>query len=73
MGQGDRAAPMLMIVTLPGGMFALAVDAVTDTQELVVKPVAPAVMAAGTVIPRSARIAAMSRSSVRSCVTAGSR
>ena len=47
LGQGDRAAPMLMIVTLPGGMFALAVDAVTDTQELVVKPVAPAVMAAG--------------------------
>jgi two-component system chemotaxis sensor kinase CheA len=38
---------MLMIVNLPGGSFALAVDAVVDTEELVVKPVAPAVMAAG--------------------------
>ena len=47
LGIGDGEAPMLMIVNLPGGTFALAVDAVVDTQELVVKPVAPAVMAAG--------------------------
>lgn len=44
---GDATAAMLMIVNLPGGSFALGVDSVDDTQELVVKPVAPAVMAAG--------------------------
>lgn len=38
---------MLILVNLPGGTYALTVDAVVDTQELVVKPVAPAVMAAG--------------------------
>ncbi len=45
----DDAAPgaLLLIVNLPGGTFALATDNVIDTQELVVKPVAPAVMAAG--------------------------
>ena len=47
LGVGLLDSAMLMIVNLPGGAFALAVDAVTDTQELVVKPVAPAVMAAG--------------------------
>ncbi|WP_185209203.1 chemotaxis protein CheA [Sphingomonas sp. NBWT7] len=44
---GDRLGTRLMIVNLPGGSFALAVDAVIDAQELVVKPAAPAVMAAG--------------------------
>ncbi|WBH16078.1 chemotaxis protein CheA [Sphingomonas radiodurans] len=47
LGAGEGIGPMLMIVNLPGGMFALGVDAVIDTQELVVKPVAPAVMMAG--------------------------
>lgn len=47
LGTGEATGAMLMIVNLPGGSFALGVDAVDDTQELVVKPVAPAVMAAG--------------------------
>ncbi|ONF95898.1 chemotaxis protein CheA [Sphingomonas jeddahensis] len=47
LGVGDAIGTMLMIVNLPGGTFALGVDHVDDTQELVVKPVAPAVMAAG--------------------------
>lgn len=47
LGTGDAPGDMLMIVNLPGGSFALGVDRVEDTQELVVKPVAPAVMAAG--------------------------
>jgi two-component system chemotaxis sensor kinase CheA len=38
---------MLMIVNLAHGSYALGVDGVDDTQELVVKPVAPAVMMAG--------------------------
>lgn len=46
-GAGGAGGAILMIVNLPGGCFALAVDAVIDTEELVVKPVAPAVMAAG--------------------------
>ena len=37
----------LVIVDIPGGSFALVVDSVLDTEELVVKPAAPAVMAAG--------------------------
>jgi two-component system chemotaxis sensor kinase CheA len=37
----------LVIVDVPGGSFALVVDSVLDTEELVVKPAAPAVMAAG--------------------------
>ncbi|MDF2496262.1 chemotaxis protein CheW [Sphingomonas sp.] len=47
LGQGDAVGTMLMIVNLAHGSYALGVDAVDDTQELVVKPVAPAVMAAG--------------------------
>jgi two-component system chemotaxis sensor kinase CheA len=47
LGTSDAIGAMLMIVNLPGGSFALGVDHVEDTQELVVKPVAPAVMAAG--------------------------
>ena len=42
-----REPPMLAIVDVPGGAYALGVDAVLDTEELVVKPAAPAVMAAG--------------------------
>ena len=37
----------LAIVSLREGRFALALDGVNDTQELVVKPAAPAVMCAG--------------------------
>jgi two-component system chemotaxis sensor kinase CheA len=45
---GERALPpMLAIVDVPGGSYAIGVDAVLDTEELVVKPAAPAVMAAG--------------------------
>lgn len=47
LGVDGADGPMLMIVNLPGGTFALAADAAVDTEELVVKPVAPAVMAAG--------------------------
>jgi two-component system chemotaxis sensor kinase CheA len=47
LGTNDALGDMLMIVNLPGGSFALGVESVEDTQELVVKPVAPAVMAAG--------------------------
>ena len=39
--------PMLAIVDTPEGAYALGVDAVLDTEELVVKPAAPAIMAAG--------------------------
>jgi len=42
---GDPA--MLIIVGVPGGSYALAVDAVLDHEELVIKPAAPAVMATG--------------------------
>ncbi|MGI4732128.1 MAG: chemotaxis protein CheA [Janthinobacterium lividum] len=38
---------MLVILDLRDGSYALAVDAVHDTEELVVKPAAPAVMSAG--------------------------
>ncbi|VXC91577.1 chemotaxis protein CheA [Sphingomonas sp. 8AM] len=49
LGQGEaQAAPgFLAIVSLREGRFALALDGVRDTQELVVKPAAPAVMCAG--------------------------
>lgn len=47
LGVNDTPGPMLMIVTLPAGTYALSVDGVIDTEELVVKPVAPAVMTAG--------------------------
>ncbi len=44
----DRETPpMLVLVDVPGGAYALGVDAVIDTEELVVKPAAPAVMSAG--------------------------
>ncbi|MBN8807662.1 MAG: chemotaxis protein CheW [Sphingomonas sp.] len=38
---------MLAIITASGGSFAVAVDSVLDHEELVIKPAAPAVMAAG--------------------------
>jgi two-component system chemotaxis sensor kinase CheA len=49
LGQDEsEAAPgFLAIVSLREGRFALALDGVRDTQELVVKPAAPAVMCAG--------------------------
>ncbi|MES2754741.1 MAG: chemotaxis protein CheW [Pseudomonadota bacterium] len=39
--------PMLAIVAIPGGSFALAVDSVIDSEELVVKPASPPVMTCG--------------------------
>ena len=39
--------PMLVIVGVPGGSYALAVETVLDHEELVIKPAAPAVMATG--------------------------
>ncbi len=38
---------MLVIVDVPGGAFAIGVDGILDTEELVVKPAAPAIMSAG--------------------------
>ena len=45
----EEAAPsrLLAVVSVREGRYALALDDVTDTQELVVKPAAPAVMRAG--------------------------
>lgn len=49
----------LIVVNAPNGCFALAVDAVLDHQELVVKPASPPVMAtgiyAGTTLPDSGK------------------
>jgi len=62
MGLSDRPAddvPMLAIIGVAGGSYALAVDAVLDDEELVIKPAAPAVMAtgiyAGHTLPDSGR------------------
>jgi two-component system chemotaxis sensor kinase CheA len=38
---------MLVIVGISGGSYAIAVDAVLDHEELVIKPAAPAIMATG--------------------------
>jgi two-component system chemotaxis sensor kinase CheA len=49
-GAAPGAAEERMLIVLKpagGGLYALAVDAVQDHEELVVKPAAPAVMAAG--------------------------
>jgi two-component system chemotaxis sensor kinase CheA len=43
----SAASAMLVIVGIGTGSYALAVDAVLDTEELVIKPAAPCVMAAG--------------------------
>ncbi|RDE05228.1 chemotaxis protein CheA [Sphingomonas aracearum] len=47
-GDEERHPDMLAIVGVAGGSYALAVDAVLDSEELVIKPAAPAVMAVGT-------------------------
>ncbi len=47
LGLGPCATPMLMVLGVRNGVYALAVDHVHDMEELVVKPAAPAVMAAG--------------------------
>ncbi len=53
------AIRMLAIVSVAGGSFALAVDEVLDTEELVIKPAPPIVMAtglyAGQTLPDSGR------------------
>lgn len=47
LGMGVGEAPgMLVIVSVVGGSYALAVDSVLDHEELVIKPAAPAIMAA---------------------------
>ncbi len=43
----DAAPPTLVIVSTREGDYALGVDTVLDTEELVVKPASPAVMATG--------------------------
>ena len=59
LGIDGGAASVLAIVSTRDGEYALAVDAVVDTEELVVKPAAPAVMAtgfyAGQTLPDSGR------------------
>ena len=56
---GAGSAKTLAIVATREGHYALAIDAVLDTEELVVKPAAPAVMAtgfyAGQTLPDSGR------------------
>ena len=47
LGFEHRAPAVLVIVGIPGGSYALAVDAVLDHEELVIKPASPAIMAAG--------------------------
>jgi len=46
-GLGDRGPTVLAIVVTREGPYALGLDAVLDTEELVVRPAAPAVMATG--------------------------
>uniref|UniRef100_UPI0028A06FB0 chemotaxis protein CheA n=1 Tax=Sphingomonas sp. TaxID=28214 RepID=UPI0028A06FB0 len=47
LGLGDSAPATLVIVSTRDGDYALGVDDVLDTEEVVVKPAAPAVMATG--------------------------
>ena len=47
LGFEARHPAMLIIVSAGGGSYALAVDAVLDHEELVIKPAAPAIMATG--------------------------
>lgn len=47
LGLSHLQPALLIVVDVPGGAYALAVDAVLDTEELVIKPAAPAVMRAG--------------------------
>ncbi|MBY0520195.1 MAG: chemotaxis protein CheW, partial [Sphingomonas sp.] len=55
----DGPPPMLALVSVAGGSYALAVEEVLDTEELVIKPAPPAVMAsglyAGQTLPDSGR------------------
>jgi two-component system, chemotaxis family, sensor kinase CheA len=46
-GVGDAPPQVLAVVATRDGQYALGLDAVLDTEELVVKPAAPAVMATG--------------------------
>src|SRR4051812_26583010 len=46
-GMAEEAQSLVVLRPAGGGTFALAVDAVHDHEELVVKPAAPVVMAAG--------------------------
>jgi two-component system chemotaxis sensor kinase CheA len=45
--QDEDPPRMLVIVSVPGGSYALAVPSVLDHEELVIKPAAPAVMVTG--------------------------
>lgn len=47
LGFAPRDPAMLVIVSVSGGSYALAVDSVLDHEELVIKPAAPAIMATG--------------------------
>ncbi len=47
LGVGTPSAETLAIISTRDGTYALAIEAVLDTEELVVKPAAPAVMATG--------------------------
>ena len=47
LGLDPQHPAMLVIVGASGGSYALAVDAVLDHEELVIKPAAPAIMATG--------------------------
>ena len=47
LGFGARYPGMLVVVSVSGGSYALAVDSVLDHEELVIKPAAPAIMATG--------------------------
>jgi two-component system chemotaxis sensor kinase CheA len=47
LGLGDHPATTLAIISTRDGDYALSIDAVLDTEELVVKPAAPAIMATG--------------------------
>ncbi len=45
--EDDSAPETLVIVSVTGGSYAIAVDTVLDNEELVIKPAPPAVMATG--------------------------
>jgi two-component system, chemotaxis family, sensor kinase CheA len=84
-GLGDAVPDVLAVVATREGEYALGLDAVLDTEELVVKPAAPAVMAtglyAGQTLPDSglpmllldgAGIAAVAGLSFHTAVSSGS-
>ncbi len=47
LGLPARDPALLVVLEVPGGSYALGVDTVIDTEEVVVKPASPAVMRAG--------------------------